>query len=382
MLRRSLDRGVYGKTRTTDCLPHSTKEASYPCRAFRVTNPVCEFFWKGSQLLLVLLICCWHHESTYHAVSSDGKNAVKAIQFAEYGGSEVLKVVDVEEPHAGPGQIRVAVRAAGVNAFDWKFRRGDLAAFMRVDFPTGVGLDASGVVDEVGDGVKGVAVGDEVFGGIPLEDAATRAAAQYAVLAEWSKKPKSLSFEEAAGYPMSTEAARRALNVLPLESGQTLLINGAAGGVGLAAVQFALAGGATVIGTASEGHHGYLRSLGAIPTTYGPGLVERVRELAPGGVDVAFDAVGFGVLPELIELTGSAAKVITIADDRAADYGVRFSGGMGPDRSSGARAEAAALFEQGKFRLPVAETFSLDNISAAHAKSEQGHVLGKFVVTL
>jgi NADPH:quinone reductase-like Zn-dependent oxidoreductase len=306
---------------------------------------------------------------------------MKAVQFAEYGGPEVLKVVDVEEPHAGPGQIRVAVRAAGVNAFDWKFRRGELAVVMPVNFPTGVGLDASGVVDEVGDGAMGVAVGDEVFGSIPLASSASWASAEYAVLAEWAKKPEGLSFEEAAGYPMSTEAARRALNVLPLESGQTLLVNGAAGGVGLAAVQFALAAEAIVIGTASEGHHQYLRSLGAIPTTYGPGLVDRVRELAPHGVDVAFDAAGFGVLPQLIELTGSAGKVITIADNRAAEYGVRFSGGVGPDRAPEARAEAAALFEQGKFRLPVAETFSLANIAAAHAKSEQGHVLGKFVVT-
>jgi NADPH:quinone reductase-like Zn-dependent oxidoreductase len=307
---------------------------------------------------------------------------MKAVQFAEYGGPEVLKVVDVEEPHARPGQIRVAVRAAGVNAFDWKLRRGALAAVMPMNLPAGVGLDASGVVDEVGDGVKGIAVGDEVFGSIPIGTASTGAAAQYAVLAEWAKKPESLSFEEAAGYPMSTETARRALNVLPLESGQTLLVNGAAGGVGLAAVQFALAGEATVIGTASEGHHGYLRSLGAIPTTYGPGLVDRVRELAPRGVDVALDAVGSGVLPELIELTGSAGKVITTADNRAAEYGVRLTGGVGPDRAPEARAEAAALFEQGKFRLPVAETFSLDNVAAAHAKSEQGHVLGKYIVTV
>jgi NADPH:quinone reductase-like Zn-dependent oxidoreductase len=302
---------------------------------------------------------------------------VKAVQFAEYGGPDVLKVVDVEEPHANPGQIRIAVRAAGVNAIDWKIRSGALAAFMPIGFPAGVGMDASGVVDEVGDGVEGIAVGDEVFG-----TATTGAAAQYAVLAEWARKPESLSFEEAAGYPMSTETARRALNLLPLESGQTLLVNGAAGGVGLAAAQFALASGATVIGTASEGNHEYLRSLGAIPTTYGPGLVGRVRELATHGVDVAFDAVGSGVLPELIELTGSAGKVITIADNRAAEYGVRLTGGQGPGHAPEARAEAAALFEQGKFRLPVAETFSLENVAAAHAKSEQGHVLGKFIVAV
>jgi NADPH:quinone reductase-like Zn-dependent oxidoreductase len=172
-----------------------------------------------------------------------------------------------------------------------------MAAVMPLHLPAGVGLDASGVVDEVGEGAEGAAVGDEVFG-----TAVSGAAAQYAVLAEWARKPESLSFEEAAGYPMPTETARRALNLLPLEPGQTLLINGAAGGVGLAAVQFALAGEATVIGTASEANHEYLRSLGAIPTTYGPGLVARVRQLAPHGVvDVAFDVVGSGVLPELIE---------------------------------------------------------------------------------
>lgn len=302
---------------------------------------------------------------------------MKAVQFAGYGGPDVLKVVDVEEPHARAGQIRITVRAAGVNAIDWKIRSGALAAVMPVGLPAGVGMDASGVVDEVGDGVEGVTVGDEVFG-----TATTGAAAQYAVLAEWAKKPERLSFEEAAGYPMSTETARRALSLLPLEPGHTLLVNGAAGGVGLAAVQFALADGATVIGTASEGNHDYLRSLGAIPTTYGPGLVGRVRELAPHGVDVAFDAVGSGVLPELIELTGSAGKVITIADSRAAEYGVRFTGGRGPGHAPEARAEAAALFEQGKFRLPVAETFSLENVGAAQAKSEQGHVLGKFIVTV
>jgi NADPH:quinone reductase-like Zn-dependent oxidoreductase len=302
---------------------------------------------------------------------------MKAVQFAEYGGPDVLRVVDVAEPHARPGQIRIAVRAAGVNAFDWKLRSGALATVMPLSLPAKVGIDASGVVDEVGDGVEGIAAGDEVFG-----TAATGAMAEYAVLTEWAKKPEGLSFEEAAGYPVVTETARRALNLLPLESGQTLVVNGAAGGVGLAAVQFALAGGATVIGTASEGHHAYLRSLGAVPTAYGPGLVERVRELAGRGVDVAFDAVGSGVLPELIELTGSSERVITTADIRASSYGVRFSGGMGPDRAPQGRAEAAALFEQGKFRMPVAETFSLDNVAAAQAKSEQGHVLGKYIVTV
>ncbi|WP_427006107.1 NADP-dependent oxidoreductase [Pseudarthrobacter sp. H2] len=299
---------------------------------------------------------------------------MKAVQFAEYGGPEVLKIVEVEEPHAGPGQIRIAVRAAGVNPIDWKIRSGALAGMMPLRLPSGVGMDASGVVDEVGEGVGGVVIGDAVFG-----TAASGAAADYAVLAEWAQKPGGLSFEEAAGFPMATETARRALNLLPMSPGQTLVVNGAAGGVGLAAVQFAVGGGVTVIGTASDKNHEYLRSLGVIPTTYGGGLVDRVRELAPQGVDVALDTVGSGVLPDLIRLTGSADKVITIADSDAARYGVRFaSGGVG--HAPEARAEAAELFARGKFRLPVAETFTLETIAAAHAKSEQGHGLGKYIV--
>jgi NADPH:quinone reductase-like Zn-dependent oxidoreductase len=295
---------------------------------------------------------------------------MKAVQFAEYGGPEVLKVVDADEPHAKAGQIRIAVSAAGVNAMDWKLRSGAMATIMPISLPAGVGMDASGVVDEVGDGVEGIAVGDEVFG-----SAVGGAAAQYAVLREWAKKPTKLSFEEAAGFPVATETARRVLKLLSLKAGQTLVINGAAGGVGLATVQFALADGATVIGTASQGNQEYLRSLG-------PGLVDRVREVAPHGVDAALDAVGSGVLPELIELTGSAERVVTIADGRAAEYGVTFSGGMGSGRAPEARAEAAALFEQGKFRMPVAEAFPLDHVGDAQAKSEAGHVLGRFIVTV
>lgn len=151
-------------------------------------------------------------------------------------------------------------------------------------------------------------------------------------------------------------------------------------GVGLAAVQFAVGGGVTVIGTASDKNHEYLRSLGVIPTTYGEGLVDRVRELAPQGVDVALDTVGSGVLPDLIRLTGSADKVITIADSDAARYGVGFASGGGgaarrkhvPKPRSCSRGESSGL--------PVAETFTLENIAAAHAKSEQGHGLGKYIV--
>ncbi len=301
---------------------------------------------------------------------------MKAVQFARYGGPEVLEVVDVEEPHAGPGQVRIAVKAAGINPIDWKLRSGALAEAMPLTLPAGTGLDAAGVVDEVGEGVTGVAVGDPVFG-----TAARGAVAEYTVLREWVHKPEGMSFEEASGLPVATETARRALNLLGVRAGDTLLINGASGGVGLATIQFARAAGANVIAIASEPNHDYLRSLGAVPTTYGDGLVERVRALAPDGVDQAFDVAGSGVLPELVEITGDASKVLTIADYSAEQYGVRITGG-GSESAPEGRQEAADLFERGLFTLPVAETFGFEDVATAHEKSQAGHVRGKFVITV
>src|SRR4051794_17336509 len=299
---------------------------------------------------------------------------MKAVQFSEYGDPDVLRVADVAEPHAGPGQIRIAVRAASVNAIDWKKRSGMLAEALPVELPHTPGYDAAGVVDEVGDGVEGVAVGDEVFG---FTADSGGGYAEYAVLDRFAAKPPELSFEEAAGYPVAVETSARVLDLLG--DGESIVVNGAAGGVGTAAVQLARERGMRVIGTAGEGNHEFLRSLGAEPTTYGEGLVERVREL--GGADLAFDAVGFGALPALIEITGSPDKVVTIADYTAPQHGVRVSGGGSNDPPGDyALADAAALAVAGKFSLPVAETFSFADAAAAHRASEAGHVRGKLVL--
>jgi NADPH:quinone reductase-like Zn-dependent oxidoreductase len=300
---------------------------------------------------------------------------MKAVRFSEYGDPEVLRVEEVDEPRPGPGQIRVAVRAAGVNPIDWKIRSGEMAAFMPVDLPRVVGSDVAGVVDEVGDGVTDASVGDEVFG-----SAVGGGTAEYAVLDQYARKPAGLDWAEAAGLPVAVETAVRALDLLGLERGQTILVNGAAGGVGIAAVQFANARGARVIGTASEANHDFLRDLGAEPTTYGDGLVDRVRALAPDGVDLALDTAGRGALPALIELTGSPENVVTIADFAAAPgLGVRVTPGA-EGRSWQALGQAAELHEQGRFTMPVARTLAFAEAPAAHRLSESGHVRGKLVL--
>jgi NADPH:quinone reductase-like Zn-dependent oxidoreductase len=300
---------------------------------------------------------------------------VRAVQFAEYGDPDVLRVADVEEPHAGPGQIRIAVRAASVNPIDWKKRSGMFAEQMPLELPYVLGNDASGVVDEVGDGVEGVAAGDEVFG---FTAGGHGSNAEYAVLEKgrWAAKPAGVSFEEAGAWPVAVETSARVLDFLG--DGETVVINGAAGGVGSAAVQLARERGLRVIGTASEGNHEYLRSLGAEPTTYGEGLADRVREL--GGADLAFDAVGFGAIPALIDITGSPDKVVTIADYSAGQYGVRVTGGGSDESADYALQVAADLAAQGKFSLPVARTFPLDEAAEAHRLSQDGHVRGKLVL--
>src|SRR3954449_1177789 len=290
---------------------------------------------------------------------------MRAVTFTEYGGPEVLRVADAEEPHAGPGQVRIAVRAAGVNPIDWKARSGAMREVMPVEFPVIDGREAAGVVDEVGEGVEGVSAGDEVFG-----FAVAGAAAEYAVLDDFARKPAQISFEEAAGLPVAVETSVRVFNVLGgLREGQTIVINGAAGGVGTAAVQLARARGARVIGTASEGNHEFLRSLGAEPTTYGEGLAERVRALAPDGVDRALDVAGQGPLQDIVDVAGGPEHVVTIADYTAPQLGVHVSSGA-DEIAWDALEEAVQLHRQGRFRLPVAQTFSFEQAPEAHRVSE------------
>jgi NADPH:quinone reductase-like Zn-dependent oxidoreductase len=298
---------------------------------------------------------------------------MKAARYSQFGGPEVLEIVDLPDPHAGPGQIRVAVHAAGVNQTDCKRRQGLLDG----ELPQTLGAEVAGVVDEVGAGVTDVTVGDRVFG---ICDEGTGGAAELALLPAYAPIPSSLGFADAAVLPVAIEVATRTLDALGVEAGSTLLVNGAAGGIGSAAVQLAVERGARVIGIDSPARLDYLRSLGAEPVAYGDGLVKRVRALAADGVDLALDVAGNGVLPELIELAGSAKHVVTIADFAGAqEHGVRFSRGE-DGRAVHALAEIGELIEAGRFWLPVARTFPLADIAQAHRVSESGHVPGKLVL--
>lgn len=300
---------------------------------------------------------------------------MRAVRFHQYGDPQVLALEDAPEPHAGPGQVRIRVRAASVNPIDWKLRAGYLAEMMPTTFPAVPGSDAAGVVDEVGEGTTGVTLGDEVFG-----LAVSGSAAELAVLGAWAHVPASWSTEQAAAAGLVSSTAIAGLDALGDLAGRTILLEGAAGGVGSAAVEIAIARGATVIGTASATHHDFLRSLGATPVTYGEGLASRVAAVAPDGVDVALDLAGSGSLADLVAIVGDPAKVATVADFTAAAMGVAVV--QGAANAPANLAVAAELGAAGAYTPRIDSTYPLAQTAEAHAYVQAGHTQGKVVLTV
>ena len=298
---------------------------------------------------------------------------MKAVVIDEFGGPGVLHVADRELPEPGAGQVRVRVRAAGVNGIDGTIRSGAAQQMFPTQLPAVLGLEIAGVVDGVGPGVEGLAAGDDVLG---FADGGGYA--EYALATTVAPKPAELGWTEAAALPVAAETALRVLRLLEVTQGDTLLIHGAAGGVGTVAVQLAVARGATVIGTASEANHDHLRELGATPVLYGEGLVDRVRAAAPDGVDAVFDAAGRGALPDSIALRGGTSRIVTIADPAAFGLGIPFSGEAA--RDAGDLAEVARQAGDGRLRVTVAETYSLEEAPAAHEAVATGHGRGKVVL--
>ena len=298
---------------------------------------------------------------------------MRALQFSAYGGPEVLQWAEAPDPHAGPGQIRITVRAASVNPIDWKLFTGVLSGGQPMVGTGYLGSDAAGVVDEVGEDVTGIAVGDDVFG------KGRHAEAEYAVLDSWAAKPASIDWAVAAAAGVAGETAERGLRLLDIKAGDTLFIDGGAGGVGAVVVQFALARGARVIASASEANQDYLREIGAIPVLYGEGVADRVRNAAGGSVDAVFDVVGKTPVDELISLAPDPAKVVTIANFAAGEAGVQVTGGGADSRAPEALAEVADLLAQNKIVIKV-QTFPVTRAAEAYRISLNGHVRGKLVL--
>ncbi|MEV1317700.1 NADP-dependent oxidoreductase [Micromonospora arborensis] len=302
---------------------------------------------------------------------------MRAAAFHTFGGPEVLQVIEVATPVAGPGEVRVRVEAAGVQAYDSAVRSGWTPPGQTVRFPQIVGNDFAGVVDQTGTGVTDFRTGDEVVGWALLASCA-----EYVVVpaGQVVAKPAGMSWPQAGSLSASAQTAQTALEELKVGAGDTLLIHGASGGVGTVAVQLALAAGAKVIGTASPANQDYLRSLGATPTSYGDGLTDRVRALAPGGVDVALDAAGGAALDACLDLVADRDRIGTLVDFARADkLGVR------PLRSqrSAQRLQAITdLYRTGRLTLTVSQTFPLDRIADAHRRIETGHARGKTAVLL
>jgi NADPH:quinone reductase-like Zn-dependent oxidoreductase len=293
--------------------------------------------------------------------------------FSEHGGPEVLRVSEVDTPRAGAGQVRVRVRAAGVQPYDLAVRAGWTPPGWTAPLPWIPGNEFAGVVDEVGAGVTGVSAGDEVLGFGQLQ-----AYAEYLVVpaSHVTPKPEAMPWEVAGGFTMGAQTASLALEALAVREGDTLLVHGAAGAVGTMAVQLAARAGARVIGTAAPDNHDYLRELGATPVAYGDGLADRVRAL--GGVTAALDGAGGEALEVSLELVADRKRILTLVEHaRAADLGIRVVEGM---RSAARLASLADLFAKGELRFHVRRTYPLDRAADAHRALETGHGRGKIVL--
>lgn len=304
----------------------------------------------------------------------------RAVIHTSFGGPEVLQLNDVPEPHAGPPEVRVHVTAVGLNPMDSYFvANPDVAASFGVTPPTGFGSDFAGVVDEAGEEAEGFAVGDRVFGTTIAAAAADHLVVTPAA-AGLRHTPQEIGDEVAASLSVPGMTADAALDAVGLQAGDTILIGGAGGGVGVFATQLARRAGARVIGTASSTSHAFLRELGAEPVVYGPGLADRVRALAPDGLTAATSLVGTETADVALELGVAPERISTIAAGPDSYRGTRPTGGV--DAGPGALDRITDAIIAGHLVVPIAARFPIEQIREAVTLQSGGHVQGKVVVTL
>jgi NADPH:quinone reductase-like Zn-dependent oxidoreductase len=303
----------------------------------------------------------------------------KAVRFENYGGIDVVKVEVVPRPAPGEGQVLVQVKAAGINPGEAKIREGLLDAMWPATFPSGQGSDLAGIVAETGPGVTAFSAGDEVLGW--TDNRASQAEYVLAEAGDLTAKPAGVPWDVAGGLFVAGATAYATVRAVALTPGDTVVVAGAAGGVGTIAVQLARRAGATVIGLASEPHHAWLTAHGVIPVSYGDGVADRVRQAAGGQVDAFIDTVGGDYVRLAVQDLGvPPSRVDTIANFEAVKkYGVKAEGNAA-GASAAVLAELAGLIAAGELEVPIAATFPLDDVQDAYRRLEQGHLLGKIVL--
>jgi NADPH:quinone reductase-like Zn-dependent oxidoreductase len=305
---------------------------------------------------------------------------MRALTYARYGGPDVLELTDRPLPKVPPGWVLLRVKSAAVNPVDWKIMAGGLDALMEVQFPVVPGWDVAGVVESVGIDVPEWSPGDEVIAYARTDWVHGGTMAEYVALPSrlLGPRPVSVDWDRAAALPLAGLTAYQVLGRLQVAADETVLVHNASGGVGGHAVQLAAARGARVIGTASEANHDYLRGLGAEPVAYGEGLPERVRALAPEGVDVVVDLVG-GVVEQTLAVLKEGGRHASIADDAVEAHGGTW---MWVRPSAEDLAQVAGLVDRGVLRVELARSVPLEEAAEAYRLSAEGHVRGKIAVRI
>ncbi len=304
--------------------------------------------------------------------------AMKAVRFHEYGGIDVLRVEEVARPVPGPGQVLIEVRAAGIQPGEVMIRQGARHGRWPATFPSGQGSDLAGVVVELGPQVRGFKVGDEVLGF--THNRASHA--QYVVAEDVNivSRPQGLPWDVAGSLYVAGTTAYATVFAVDPGPGETVVVSGAAGGVGSLAVQLARGRGATVLGLASERNHAWLKEHGVVPVAYGPGVIERVKEASGGKVDAFIDTFGEGYVQLAVELGVQPERINTIRDWRAAaEVGAR-TYGEGSAACAVVIGELARLAARGELEVTIARTYPLEQVQDAFRELEQGHTHGKIVL--
>jgi NADPH:quinone reductase-like Zn-dependent oxidoreductase len=302
----------------------------------------------------------------------------QAVRFDQYGGIDVLRIAEVDRPVPGPGQVLVRVKAAAINPGEAKIRSGALAQRWPSTFPSGEGSDLAGVVEELGQGVTGFAVGDEVFGF--TDNRASHAELVVVEAANLVRKPAGVSWEAAGSLYVAGATAYAMVRAVSAGQGDTVVVSGAAGGVGSIAVQLARNTGATVIGLAGEANHPWLASHGVVAVSYGEGAADRIRAASGGRVDAFLDTFGSGYVELALELGVRPERIDTIADFEAgAKYGVKTDGNAAGGNAQ-VLSELADLVDKGLLEIPIAKVYPLDKVQDAFRELERGHTHGKIVL--